>query len=438
MQITKDTKTNSFYVIVTGLFRYNKNTVDEKMLFNDYHQWKHRIFNGNYQSTFDYLNHSYYDSYLSNTFPEIRHDHSPTDHLNPRVLNHLTLKKCQEKPEAFQNFALFNREEKIPFSIEFIDLYLFPFQIGMFSLKLHINQDKSTLGEISDFLNSIRHLSAKIQHSESKECSLKEYVEAHILHPLDQGHDWDIYNPQLKSFIMIDLDQEYEQEELNRILFDIGNVSIIGSAKGIGMFAPSDEYYNEQMNRNKISVFRNWSALSLFDTFTRISMNFPDKFNTWEYDYFNIYIHSLYIKFFLYLTNTELSDVTSADKTTETTRNQFIEFINDWHHSHISYKFLPDLIQDKLLDSLEIHSEIERMEIKVRRINEHFQEKREKTMNFVLTLITLLNVIPLLYTISIWGISMGTPEKFMFPWGSLGISIVTIAGLIVLFISKRK
>lgn len=75
----------------------------------------------------------------------------------------------------------------------------------------------------------------------------------------------------------------------------------------------------------------------------------------------------------MYMTNSELSDVTKVDKRTEKIRDRFIEF--NYHHNQISYKFLPDLLQDKMLYSLEIHSEIEKMETKIQRINEQFQEK---------------------------------------------------------------
>lgn len=83
---------------------------------------------------------------------------------------------------------------------------------------------------------------------------------------------------------------------MDYILYDMGNVSVIGSAKGVGIFAPSESYLKEQLANNKISVFKNWSALALYDTFTRISTDFPDTFKSWEYDYFNLYIHMYLFK----------------------------------------------------------------------------------------------------------------------------------------------
>jgi hypothetical protein len=226
--------------------------------------------------------------------------------------------------------------------------------------------------------------------------------------------------------------------EMDYLLYDMGNIALIGSSKGEGVFAPYESYFKEQIANNKISVFRNWSALALYDTFTRISMNFPDRFRSWEYDYFNLYIHCLCIKFFMYLTNSQLSDVTVVSKRTEKIRDKFIEFINDYHHSHISYKFLPDLLQDKLMVSLEIQSEIERMETKIMRINEHFQERREKSFNIALIIITLLSVISVLYDLSEWVIKMGVPKDVMYPYVSITNGIIIFLLIYIIFRKGRN
>jgi hypothetical protein len=225
---------------------------------------------------------------------------------------------------------------------------------------------------------------------------------------------------------------------MNFLLYDLGNVAIPGSARGEGFYAPSESYLQQQLEENKISVFRNWTALALHDTFTRISMNFPDRFRSWEYDFFNLYVHSLYIKFFMYLTNSELSDVTVVSKKTEQIRDKFIEFINDYHHSHISYKFLPNLLHNKLVFSMDIQSEIERMETKIQRINEHFQEKREKSFNIALIIITLLSVFSVLYDASEWIVNLGVSRQVMYPFLSITNGIIIFLLIYIIFKKGKK
>ena len=216
-------------------------------------------------------------------------------------------------------------------------------------------------------------------------------------------------------------------------------MSPLGTSKGGKLLSPSKTYFETQMTENLVTVFDNWSALSLFDTFTRVSNKFQDEYRSWEYNYFNIYIHCLYSKFFLYLTSTKLSDITIVNKETAAIRDEFLEFINDELHSHISYKFLPNLLTEKLQNSLGIDKEVENMETKVQRINEHFQEKRENTLNIVISIIAFLSVFSSLYDFSEWMIKIGYPENYMFPYTSIftGISIFSII-LILIFRRANK
>jgi hypothetical protein len=295
-----------------------------------------------------------------------------------------------------------------------------------------------SLEKISDFLNGIRFLESRLSLAkENRIQSLSDFIEEKILLPAGLRGNWQYYNPQLKLYTMLDLKEGIDTEEMNFLLYDLGNLTTIGSARGRGLFAPSGLYLSEQLAQNRISVFKNWSALALYDTFTRISLDFPDTYKSWEYDYFNLYIHTIYTKFFMYLTNSLLSDVTRVDKKTEKIRNNFIEFVNDYHHTQISYKFLPDLIRDKLLKALEISAEIDRMETKIKRINEQFQERREKSFNLALIVITLLSVFSVIYDLSEWTIRMGASREFVYPFPSI-IGIIIIFLLIYLIFRMNK
>ena len=111
--------------------------------------------------------------------------------------------------------------------------------------------------------------------------------------------------------------------------------------------------------------------------------------------------------------------------------DEFIEFINDELHSHVSYKFLPNLIIEKLHHSLGIEVEVDKMEVKVLRINEHFQEKREKRLNIAISLIAALSIFSSLYDFSEWGVAIGLPKELMFPYISIGVAILIFVGIYV-------
>ncbi len=419
---------NSFYTIITGIFKYDKNALIKDGLPKGYCNWKHRINKGNYKSTFEHLDKNYYDSYIINVLPEVRQ--GAETFKNPELLDHLTKEGLIKSPVPFKlNIA----GQEINGQIPFIDVFLFPNEIGLFSIKFEITeQGQQTIENISEFTKTIRQPETVISIA-NKKLDISKFIETKILAGLPVNRDWNSYNPLFKSYTIIDMDDTGQASDIDHLLYDFGNMSELGSASGIGVYAPSEGYFEEQMENNKISVFKNWSALCLFDTFTRISFNMKDNFKVWEYDYFNIYINTLYIKSFMYLTNTELSDVTKATKQTSEIKDKFVEFINDYYLSHISYKFLPNLLYNKILYAMEIHTEIEKMETKIQRINESFQKKREITLNKALAVIIFLSLFSVIYDLSSWLGEMGAKSNWIYPYGSISILLAIIAVLIVIF-----
>lgn len=427
-------------MIFTGLFRYKEELVDNDEVYRHYVHWRERINNGDYKTTLNHLNSNYYDSYVNNIFPEINFEKEVVAALSNERLNHLTLKEAIHS-DKFKNVRLKIREGyEVVFHISFIDMYHFPQQIGMFTFRADFaEKDKVSFSLVSDFINKMRSLSAELILNNGEKLTVRQLAEKYILRGLRvEDQHWDTYNPQLKSYCQADIPTDIPDEELDNLLYDLGNVAPLGSASGKGGLAPSDQYFEHLMENHSISVFKNWKALALNDTFTRISINFPDNFHTWTNDYFNIYIYCLYLKFNLFLINSELSDITIIHKKTQAVRDRFLEFINDYNLSHISYRFLPNLLMHKVSGALDIQSELDKMELKVSRLNTVMQEKRDKTLNRVLITITIINVFGVIYDLAEWGIKLGYPADAMYPYTSIGIAILTFLIIFILFTRKRK
>jgi hypothetical protein len=434
--ITSTTQVKEFFVILSGYFVYESDAINDSRLAEQFESWKHRINQGAYQSTFDYLNQSYYGGYKNIMLPDNLHEY--TGRIKAGRLQHFTLKK--EGCTLFdQTFTLITgRKEEINFTVEYGDVFLFPDAIGMFSFKLLLTQESPDLGTISSCLNGIRQLNSRIRYMEKNdEKTIKDFIEQFALTPLNCPTNWIEYNPQLKTYTFINLKEDVADEEMDALLFDMGNIAPVGSALGKGGNSPSASYFARQLSENRLSVFRNWSALALYDTFTRVGMNYPDTYRSWEYDYFLVYIHCLYIKFCMYLTNTKITTVTHVTRDTQRLRDQFIDFVNDNYHHQISYKFLPDLLKDKIMLALEVPREIEMMEIKINRINQHLREKRERSFNRTLLAITLLSIFPVVYNFSEWLVFLGLPRTFVYPYPSLMVILLIII-LVFLLLKNRS
>lgn len=438
--VVPETCCHSFYVILSGLFCYHQEKINLQCLERQLLPWSARINNGNYKSTFDYLNSSYYDSYVLNIFPETRKDFQKSAFFKPGFLNHYTLKDCIIHPEVFSNIQVKSASgETFLFDMEFIDVYLFPHSSGIFSVKMKFpGSDQPTVGKISGFLNKIRATDCKFIFPGGRQESLSSFLGHNVLNFFQGEIDILQYNPQFKLYSNIDLAEEINTNELDSLLYDIGSMSPIGTAMGNGTLSPAPEYYHRLISGNTIKIFKNWTALSLYDTFTRISCNYPDQYKSWEYDYFHVYIYALYMKFYIYVTNSKLSDVTVYDRKTHRLRNEFIEFMNDYHHTQISYKFLPDAVKDKILYSLDIQLEMEKMETKINRINSTFQEKRENQMNIILSAITILSIISFVKDTSDWLVLMGMEKSVIYPSFSMMLQALIILLLVGFYVYHGK
>ena len=141
----------------------------------------------------------------------------------------------------------------------------------------------------------------------------------------------------------------------------------------------------------------------------------------------------------MYITNSELNNVNKLSKKTENLQNKFITFINNYNLSHISYKFLPNLILNKILFALDVDNEIDRMEIKIQRINEVFQKKRDNKLNLVLTVLAIFGVFSVNWDLNQWFEKLGFSQNFLYPIGSfLILSIILFTLVITLVVLKKK
>lgn len=431
-------KINSATVIFTGLFRYNEKKVSEKEVYSDFIHWRNRINGGNYADTYRHFNSAYYDTFVNIIYPEIRFEKEVVNVLNNKRLNHLTNKNVLNSDE-FKSCNLKTRGGNVGFSIKWADIYHFEQEIAMFTFHCEIADPK--IESLSSFIAGMRNITTEFSFASGKEISVKDFISDRLLNGFKiEDESWVNFNPQLKSYTNVDLYSSVSPGEMNDLLFELGTVSPFGSKTVKNSFSPSEQYFQQIINENSISVFDNWKALSLNDTFTRISINAPDKFNSWSNDYFHVYIFCLYLKFYLYLINSELSDVTVVQKRSKLLRNRFIEFINDYNLSHISYKFLPDLLLKKISSALDIQTEIDKMEVKISRLSTFQQEQRDQNLAAILLFITVLNIFSIIFSVSEWGIKLGIDESNMYPVISLSIAALLVIMVIVYMVGlfKRK
>lgn len=198
-----------------------------------------------------------------------------------------------------------------------------------------------------------------------------------------------------KLFRIADLTaQEWAAAQTDHLLFELGTLGRAGSY-GADPMSASEVYYTRTMQQYRISIFENWKALSLFDTFTILSRETPDWLHrNWIDDYFHtIYISQLYVRIYLFRLNILFRrQVRDADSLVR----EFEEFERNCCFHNISYNFLPQEIFRGMVEGLDIVSEKEQLFRMIAHENERREKNSDQRMNnllFFLTCLTMFSAI---------------------------------------------
>ena len=71
-------------------------------------------------------------------------------------------------------------------------------------------------------------------------------------------------------------------------------------------------------------------------------------------------------------------------------RDQFVDFLNRYEISHISFNFLPNEIYSKIGEALELEVELEKFKTRINNLSDKIQEERESKTNILLQIVTVL------------------------------------------------
>ena len=278
---------------------------------------------------------------------------------------------------------------EFPIIVSKTEVFLFPNQIGLFSLTIEINKNEKSLEEINDII----FLSRQFETQTSTELKWHEWITKNLICEIELRSKKnkvvkaDEYSgSKFKLFSVIDCE---EKENRSALLFDMATASRLGTGNGSGDNAPSIEYV-EDVSKNKISVFNNWEALCLFDSFTCVGNGILKEdwqISTWEYTYFRIYLFRLFFKYNIYRYNSELHDKPVK------LRSQFEGFLNDYNLSHISFNFLPNELFEKMGLALKLDEELSAFQNRINKLSSAIQEEKQSRTNMLLQAVTALGAI---------------------------------------------
>jgi hypothetical protein len=286
-----------------------------------------------------------------------------------------------------------------------IELYLLPYNLLIYAIQIDL--DGADLDDITLTLSVLRNI------TDYKEELLSTWGK--IVDPIVEVYKLLAQDPKtsesdgsvrysdlmengnkLKIFQIVEVESEgMSEEQQKKLLFELGTLAPINSYDANSSSSPSSDYFNKIMKENKISIFNNWKALSLFDTFTFLSQPAPAYIReNWVSAYFSmIYIHALFLKFYLFRMN-----ILFRKRKTDAARleEEFAEFECNCCFHKISYNFLPLEIYEGLDVGLEINEEknqLYRLIEQEKNIQEKKGDQRMNSLLFILTCMTVFSTI---------------------------------------------
>jgi hypothetical protein len=344
------------------------------------------------------INNQYYPAFR----PIITNISKESSHLELVSVNPVPFTNCQ-----FVNYGQNSMAVASPtFCVQNIALTFYDdrFGVGIYSFEIKCvdpatNQTQLHFNKLTAFALFARDFDHKIQIG-SEIMTMAQFIENKLLTLDDKGNTIKIKDtsgdpyfsgPKMKTWVAIDLPGKTENE-YKQALYELGTCGQYGTAVSGDLYSASQSYYNEKI-ADQLSVFNNWTALCLWDSFSMIGNGYNgNSFDVWNDTYFKVYKYNLYYKFYLFKINSDLS----IRGRLGVTRKELLSFINKYDQEVISYNFLPNLLFQHMKKALDSKAESEALLAKIESSNTLLQEHSALFLNWFLGIIAFLSLVSIL------------------------------------------
>lgn len=362
----------------------------------DYNDWR-------------YVNEQYYPNFrrfISNESPSI----DGFTILSDDII--LTKKKYNK---VLQNAPIVS--STVSFIIKSVEIFLFKKSPGIISLDIQIDTDSLDLNIVTAFINQTRNYSSKIIETDTgTELEMLHLIQDKILNNAVEKNKFnlsyqlaeqqrrsfkrggslciaDYRGSKLKVFQCFNL-KDKPDLDFGQMLFSLGTLTPITKDLSEADYNTHSKQYHMQTVSDCISVYNNWAALCLFDTFTMVGHNYltePMTLKTWQTTYFRIFVYNLYYKYYLFSINSEKLYQREALKKQ---RQELNEFIQIYDTPYISYNFLPNLIHEKIRNGIKAGEETDKLRNKVEWMTGLINEEKRDLTSDILFCLAVFAILP--------------------------------------------
>ena len=264
--------------------------------------------------------------------------------------------------------------------------------MGIFSVQYEINHSSNSLEVYNDITFKLKNFSSKVVY-QKKEIELHNLIDLLLPWETNKKSEVHQYNgSRWKEYQIYNLFEDIDNSERDNLLFELGTSSKIGTIASSSINAPSEEYLDNILS-GKLTCFKNYTGLSLYDSFTIVgkeNLNSENKYSytSWNDIYFRIVIYCHYIKCKLQLMSNSFSKKNSIGKHNH--QEKFGKFYNKYNLKKIAFNFLPNEIYESTVKSLDIENDFQFLDDRNSRIAIATSEKQQKKQELLLLIISIM------------------------------------------------
>ncbi|MBO5894825.1 MAG: hypothetical protein J6Q33_03440 [Alistipes sp.] len=293
------------------------------------------------------------------------------------------------------------------FTVDRLELYICPFNVVLYSIM--VSMSSQSHNDITLVMSKLRNFTG-VDYANG---TLKPFIEVAIkpiMRLCDSvqlsGRDaqmkgaYDamlLYGNKFKLFQVVALDDEKTKSmDSDMLIYEFGTLTRIDNHDMSAPEAPSEEYLEKIVKTNRISVFNDWKALALFDTFTMMGQRLSEgTIRNWVDNYFGmIYLYGIFVKVYLFdLNNNYDSSLKNCFAMRKSMMSEMYDMFEGKHYfPDISYNFLPRMVNTQIQEALEIAPEKSRIYERIERQNMLREKRVDSRMNNLLFFISSLTM----------------------------------------------
>ena len=300
--------------------------------------------------------------------------------------------ECPMKPATFPPFLscirhfrrIVNKNAIIPqrdyhFKVCFFHLFFFPLNITL--LAIEIDDSSNLLDALTWGHNEL--MGWKDNFAKYPVWTKTVFKPLEVLLDKDDNRLF-VEGNKLKIYQIINIPEEAISHK-DALLYELATSSPVGCVEKRLWISPSQAYYNNIMNQNSVSAFKDWKALALNDSFTMLDCaekspkreTWDDNYRLWLQHYFRlIYLRCFFEKTFCLSRNIAYRQGEAVDNLS----SEITDMERYYFYKNISYNFLPNMLYDAMSHGLGISAEREEIskQIKERAKEEEVKRKEQK------------------------------------------------------------